>query len=228
MLKKIIKIVSIIVLTLIGIVGTYLLCAYLLPKIPVRKEIVNDPEEITIYVFTNGAHTDVVVPARNDIHDWTKDFKYADTRTADSTFGYLGIGWGDKGFYMDIPTWNDLTFRIAFCAAFWLNSTAIHATYYRCMREGDDCKRITITKSQYIRLIDYITGYIVTDGDKRAINIPTDAVYGDHDAFYEAEGRYSVFFTCNTWTNNALKRCGQRACLWTAFDTGIFYQYSDK
>ena len=32
-----------------------------------------------------------------------------------------------------------------------------------------------------------------------------------NDAFYEAKGRYSLFFTCNTWTNNALKICKQKA-----------------
>ena len=49
--------------------------------------------------------------------------------------------------------------------------------------------------------------------------------YGKNDAFYEATGRYSLFHTCNTWTNNALKIAGQKACVWTPFDTGIFYHY---
>lgn len=52
--------------------------------------------------------------------------------------------------------------------------------------------------------------------------------YGDHDAFYEAKGRYSLFHTCNTWANNALKACGQKACWWTPFSTGIRYQYGQK
>ncbi len=30
--------------------------------------------------------------------------------------------------------------------------------------------------------------------------------------------------TCNTWTNNALKASEQRACAWTIFANGIFYQ----
>jgi len=34
-----------------------------------------------------------------------------------------------------------------------------------------------------------------------------------------------LFHTCNTWANNALKACGQKASLWTPFDTGIFYHY---
>ena len=58
-----------------------------------------------------------------------------------------------------------------------------------------------------------------------AMYINTDAVYGKNDAFYEANGSYSLFHTCNTWANNGLKACGQKACFWTPFDSGIFYHY---
>lgn len=56
------------------------------------------------------------------------------------------------------------------------------------------------------------------------MHINTNAVYGKTDAFYEAKGKYSLFKTCNTWTNNALKASEQRACVWTIFQSGIFYQ----
>ena len=45
------------------------------------------------------------------------------------------------------------------------------------------------------------------------------------DAFYDAKGSYNLTRTCNTWTNNALKAAGLKACLWTPFDSGIFWQY---
>jgi hypothetical protein len=38
-------------------------------------------------------------------------------------------------------------------------------------------------------------------------------------------GSYNLFHTCNTWTNDALKAGGQKACWWTPFDAGIFRQY---
>jgi len=55
--------------------------------------------------------------------------------------------------------------------------------------------------------------------------IEKDANYGKNDVFYEARGRYHMFFTCNTWANNALKKSGLPAALWAPFDKGIFYQY---
>lgn len=45
------------------------------------------------------------------------------------------------------------------------------------------------------------------------IFIPTDAVYGINDAFYDAKGKYSFFETCNTWANDGLKEAGQKARL---------------
>ena len=43
--------------------------------------------------------------------------------------------------------------------------------------------------------------------------------------FYEAKGSYSLFYTCNSWANQALKAANQKAALHTLTDTGIFRHY---
>jgi hypothetical protein len=58
------------------------------------------------------------------------------------------------------------------------------------------------------------------------IKIETEAVYGKNDIFYEAKGSYSLFYTCNSWANQALKAASQKAALHTLTDTGIFRNYS--
>ncbi len=93
------------------------------------------------------------------------------------------------------------------------------------MEEGKTCRRITISKEQYGRLAGYIKQSFQKDDSGHFINIKTHANYGNADAFYEANGSYSLFHTCNTWANNALKQSGQRCCVWTIFDTGIFLKY---
>ena len=57
--------------------------------------------------------------------------------------------------------------------------------------------------------------------------IKTDAVYGKRDAFYEAKGNYSLFTTCNTWTNTGLKEAKLPACLWTPLDKGLMAVYTN-
>jgi hypothetical protein len=72
--------------------------------------------------------------------------------------------------------------------------------------------------------VDYISNSFQSDSGE-FLKIETDAVYGKNDAFYEAKGSYSLFHTCNTWTNNALKSANQKAALWTATDKGILSHY---
>lgn len=215
------------ILTLVLLVGLYLLSAYTLSRISVEKEP-NHPPEVTIYILSNGVHTDLVMPVRNEQMDWSKLVKFEDTKGKDSTMSYVGIGWGDKGFYLETPTWADLTFKVAFKAAFHLGTSAIHATFHKELVEGEKCKKIMISKAQYNRLIDYIKHSFMTDAHGSIINIKTNSNYGDNDAFYEATRVYSLFHTCNTWANNGLKSCGQRAAFWTPTDTGIFCHYADK
>ena len=82
-----------------------------------------------------------------------------------------------------------------------------------------------INKAQYSRLIQFISDSFQKDTSGNFINIITNENYGKTDAFYEANGSYSVFRTCNTWANSALKASGQKCCYWTALDSGIFSKY---
>ena len=101
----------------------------------------------------------------------------------------------------------------------------MHTTYYKNIREDASCKKIIISKAQYRQLIDYILNSFKKDETGHLVNVKSSIHYDIGDAFYEAKGSYSIFKTCNTWANAALKACGQRSCLWTIFDTGIFLKY---
>ena len=82
-----------------------------------------------------------------------------------------------------------------------------------------------IAPDDYKRLTAFIVSSFRPDNNGSFIPVETDANYGDSDSFYEAKGRYNIFYTCNSWANNALKACNQKACLWTLTDTGIFRYY---
>ena len=223
-LKKLLKIIGKVLAIIIGLISLYLLSAFCLSKITVEREA-NTKSEIPIYILTNGVHTDIVVPTRSEQIDWSKMVEFSNTQLTDTTFQYLALGWGDKGFYLETPEWSDLKASVAFNAMFGLGASAMHATYYSSLKENESCKKIMIGKDQYTRLIKYIQKSFQEDMSGHFLNIKTTANYGKSDAFYEANERYSLFHTCNTWANNALKSCGQKCCLWTAFDTGIFRKY---
>lgn len=224
-MKNILKTTGKGLLIFLGIVVFYLLCGFLIPYIKIDEEKVTEPETVEAYILTNGVHTDLVVPVKSEQIDWSKEIPFENTRSKRTDFKYLSIGWGDKGFYLDTPTWADLKFSTAFKAAFWLSESAMHCTFYDKMVEGEDCKKITLTKDQYADLISFVRAKFDRDGNGKPILIKTDAVYGDNDAFYDAKGRYSFLDTCNTWANEGLKESGQKAALWTPTDRGIFQHY---
>lgn len=224
MLKTTLKILKKVIIGLIVSVALYFIIGYCcsLIVIPEEKET---SKEVSIFIKTNGKHTDIVVPVCNEVKDWSKKIPYHNNISQDSIYNYLAFGWGDKGFFIDMPTWDDLTFTLAFKAAFWLGTTAMHTTYYKDLKEDENCRRIVISKEQYARLVTFIEDKFKRDLEGNFINIKTDATYGNTDAFYEAKGRYNLFYSCNTWTNDALKIAGQKHCLWTFFDDPIFSIY---
>lgn len=207
-------------LLLYAIAGTFMSC------VPVNQHA-SQKDDVSIYILSNGVHTDIVVPIKNEQIDWNQFVRFEHTAGKDSLAHFVAFGWGDKGFYLDTPTWGELKVSTAFKAAFALSEAAIHTTFYREMTEGEKCVKINVSREQYRLLIDYIKDSFDTDEQNRFIHIQTTANYGENDTFYEAKGTYNLFYTCNTWANNGLKSCQQKASLWTLLDKGIFYQYEE-
>ncbi len=224
-MKKIFLWIAKAVGVVLSLVLVYVLAALLLPFLEVPAKPAGKPKTIETYILTNGVHTDIVVPIVSPEMDWRTAVPFKNTKSQRTDFQYLSIGWGDKGFYLDTPEWSDLKFSTAVKAAFWLGDSAMHCTFYDTMIENDQCKKIMLTEMQYRDLVKFITDKFDRDQQGNFVLIPTDAVYGEDDAFYEAKGSYNFLETCNTWTNNGLKVAGQKAALWTATDFGIFQHY---
>lgn len=224
-MKKVLIILFKTFLAIIIFLVVYAFLAFIIPYIGVNKKDISNNEDVTIYIKTNGVHTDVVVPIRNEYKDWSQKIKFSQIKSQDSTMQYIGIGWGDKGFYLNTPEWSDLKFSTAFVAATGLGSSAMHATFFKEINENKDCVKITISAEEYQKLITYIEYRF--DKDKNGNPIWIDATtYGQNDSFYEAKGSYNLFYSCNTWTNNALKAMDQKAAIWTITDRGIFQHYN--
>ncbi len=211
---------------LLGIIAfllIYLLFAFLLPYLKANSSFKNVSDGIEIYVLSNGVHTDIVMPIKSEYINWNDMLPYSDFKNVNSNFNYIAIGWGDKGFFIDTPTWDDLTFATAFKAAFGLGTTAMHVTYkYKTPKLNDSCKKIIISKEQYLCLIDKISCcFQLKDG--KPILIDHDG-YTQQDCFYEANGKYSMFYTCNVWTGQTLKAAGIKIGVWTPLESGIVGQ----
>ncbi len=204
----------------------YVLSTFILSRITVKGRN-NAGAKIQISLMKSGVHTDFILPVCNPIKDWRQEFPLANTGFKDSSSKLVSIGWGDKTFYMNTPTWADLSLQTALTVPFGLGPSAIHATYYQQLLDDRPIIRLHVTEKQYLKLVRYIEQTLDRNakGQTQYIKATKKGVVTGNDAYYAAKGRYSVFFTCNSWVNSGLKACQQKACYWTAFAGGIFYQY---
>lgn len=186
----------------------------------------NQPSAITIYLVSNGVHTDIVMPMRNEIYDWRQDVNPKDTAGGNRTQAeYVGVGWGSRSFYLETPTWADLTPGIAFKALFGLDKSALHVTFYAAAPQiGKRVVAYRVTPQEYQKLVQSIVPSFARD-DRQRSRVIANAGYGQNDAFYEANGQYSAFYTCNTWTNERLKFSGLPSVYWTPFANTLIEHY---
>ena len=203
-------------------VFSYLLAAWIFASLPVNQA--QPKGEITLYLVSNGIHTDVVMPLKNEIFDWTSVVNPADTITDDANIAYVGLGWGERNFYLYTPEWKDLSVSNALGALSGLNRTLIHITYYAFEPKEDDyIVKFSVTSEQYQRLTKLLSENFKQEDGKTILL--KGIHYQSNDAFYEAKGRYHLFNTCNTWLNDRLVESGLKGVYWTPFSSPLLDLY---
>ena len=194
----------------------YLLAALMLGHIvrePPRAAAIRD---ITVYLLDNGVHTDLALPLSNAVFDWTTVIDPADARQLYFPLDYVAFGWGDRAFYLETPQWHDMKVATAFKAVAGLGDTVIHVTFLPQPRATPNSVAIDVSADEYRALAASIVASLQTDSTGRA-QVIAGRAYGDNDAFYAAHGSYSLFNTCNSWTNHRLKAAGLKHVFWTPF-----------
>lgn len=213
---------------IVGVVFAYAVIGMVLSLIPVNGNVAPGGD-VVVYLENNGVHTDIVVPTKTERIDWSKVAPPGDT--AGKMEGeYIAFGWGSRDFYLNFPSWSDVlrhplrTLCIVPRAISGLGGTALHVRYVYKPIVGADCRRLVLSVSQYDALVKYILESGKRNDAGCFVRIPHDG-YGYNDVFYEGMGRYSPFFTCNTWANSALNACGQKCCLWTFLPHPILWKH---
>jgi uncharacterized protein (TIGR02117 family) len=201
-------------LGLCGLLLCYPLIAALCLLFPRNADFTNQGE-VLIYVLDNGVHSDLMLPAVHALQDWRSEFPLSNfpaltPRTPD----WVLIGWGDAEFYLHTPSWSDLSLGTALRALSGRNPAVLHVAFHHDADfAGVEKWPLRLSREQYQALIDYIQR---SSSIEPARGLP-GFHYGANDAFFAAEGNYSLFTTCNTWTGDALASAGVRVSPWTPF-----------
>ncbi|MGJ7490373.1 TIGR02117 family protein [Variovorax sp. ZT4R33] len=209
-------------LTLLGLVlavGLYVAVACALMLWPANARPAAEAPAVEAWVLSNGVHTDLVFPIRSATIDWLQLFPHADFKAVPPDAEFIAIGWGDREFYLNTPTRGDLTAARAFGALLGGNRALMHVTYLQRAQLRRGAYKLPLSQAQYAQLVGYVRASLPAG---RAAPI-AGAHYGNDDAFYEAEGGYHLFETCNTWTGRGLRQAGVTVSRWTPFDFNVVW-----
>ncbi len=208
-------------LCVLALIPLYFIVALALSYMPYNRSFSSEQQHpILIQLHSNGVHTDILLPLENAVYDWHSFLP----NVPDAT-NVVAFGWGDKGFYLNTPTWADLKFSTAFKACTGLSTTAMHVSYYPGpLKASEHTVSVFINADQYQKLCAYIHGsFQQTNTGTLSLVIHDPRYYSGH--FYDAKGNYSLFTSCNSWVNKGLKKSGLKTCWWTPFDWPLLDPY---
>ncbi|HYI64066.1 MAG TPA: TIGR02117 family protein [Allosphingosinicella sp.] len=209
---------------IVAVPVTYFLAALILGAVPANVAFHQPARGVTIFVRSNGVHTWIVMPKVSDEMDWrpyARPDHLRDPRWGNAD--HVAIGYGNREFYLNTPSWGDLSPRTAALALFGSGPTLLHVEHVDRPRAEQWQRPIRITADQYRRLAGYIQRRFRLDPGGRPIPV-LGRGYGAWDMFYEANGGYSFVMTCNEWTGRALRQAGVRTGLWTPFEQSIMWR----
>ncbi|TQV79509.1 TIGR02117 family protein [Exilibacterium tricleocarpae] len=199
----------------------YVGAAYALMVWPANRDWQPAANAVDAYLASNGVHVDFVFPVRHGDVDWSSVFSFSHFPPLGSDIRYIAIGWGDKGFYLSTPHWRDLKFDTALSALSGGNESLLHVSYLRDMSQVYGHYPLALSEEEYARLVAFVRRKIDLSpaGPKPVVGFR----YGANDAFFAANGSYSLWYTCNNWIGEGLRETGIKVSVWTPFEGNVFY-----
>jgi len=154
-----------------------------------------------IYVVSHGWHTGIVVK-RDDIEArlWPEKDAFPEAL-------YLEVGWGDRDFYQAPKAGLGLLLQAALrspASVLFVIGMPTTATQYF---PRADIIEIPLSRRGLEALAAFVHATYKRDATGQTIPLGPGN-WHKRSTFYLAEGEYSLFNTCNTWTSQALQVAG--------------------
>lgn len=193
---------------------------------PRQWQIPPSPDcRFTIYVTSDGMHTNFFVPVRTTIYDWSQqlDLEAIGSDPA-ADYRYLQFGWGDRIFYMGTPSWQEVQLTNALRALFyWRNTSAMfvkgHTAAPQPGNETVTC--LHLSQTDYLALMRFLQATFQTDAQGQVERLGSGQ--DGQSSFYAATGFYSIFNTCNSWTADGLRAAHVNTPVWGGLAAPIMW-----
>lgn len=208
-------------LSVLAIPALYLLAALVGSIVPVNSAWAEPDGGQTVYLVSNGVHTDLILPAIAQDLDWRPLLPLRDFAHPDPAARWIAFGMGERRVYLETPRWRDIRARTIWAALTggervvhveWIDDPAVNA------------RAIRLRPAEYRRLWSAIRAGFALDAAGLPQRIPHPG-YGPNDIFYRGVGRASAINTCNVWAADRLRIAGVRSSLWSPFAQGLDWRY---
>ena len=200
----------------------YLLVALIAGLVPANAGWKEAPRGITIFIQSNGVHTWVMVPKVTPVMDWRPLARPEHIRDPRYAGDYIGIGFGNRDFYLNTPTWGDLSLKTAAAAAVGGGPSLMHVDHSWYPKPKDYQRPIGLSTDQYRRLTRFLLeSFDYRDGKWMPL---IGRGYGPSDVFYDSRTPYNFTRTCNEWTGEALRAAGVKTGVWTPLAQSIMWR----
>lgn len=173
-------------------------------------------KSVTVYLSTNGFHSDIVVPVRSPERDWSL-LLGASPLTAPSLGAarWIAFGWGSETAYTRLEKITDMSPAILL-KAIAFDRSVVHVVPLETVGIGEGVWLLQISSAGYRRLAAAIDASFARDPGGREILLP-GVTHGYGDAFFRGARRFSFLRSCNVWVGELLRTAGIRAGIWTPF-----------
>ena len=174
---------------------------------PARYPPADGDQAVEITIVSHGYHAGIILARADIVRVAMEDGldKVAIVAERFSAHGFLEIGWGEEGFYRNVPALRLDTVSHALKALFWpFNQSVLHVVGFSSSPE------IAFPQSKTMRLRLSALGF-------RALLRRLEASFGKTSApeelgpglygqsrFFRAEGAFSIFQVCNHWVAGLL------------------------
>ena len=166
-----------------------------------------------VFVVSHGYHAGIVLPRRAlaDAASRRGLTALSDISTRFAAFDRLEVGWGDEGFYREVPTAASLTVALAVRALFRPgNPSVLHVVgvnnHPRAAFARSDMVRIELGEASFARLAEKLDATFARDATGRPEDLGP-GLYGP-SLFFRANGTFHIFNVCNHWLAGLLDAAG--------------------
>jgi uncharacterized protein (TIGR02117 family) len=166
-----------------------------------------------VFVASHGYHAGIIVPraALAEAASRRGLIALGTLATRFGGFDRLEIGWGDEGFYREVPTARSLTVALALRALFRPgNPSVLHVVGVgadpRAAFPNSDLVRLDLGEVGFARLADKLDASFARGEGGLPVDLGP-GLYGT-SLFFRANGAFHLFNVCNHWLAGLLDAAG--------------------